>query len=139
MLGLAPRRVRGIPLPPAVSGDERDALLVPPADLLPPAQACWTAQASHAIAERTLTPATAAGFRQCCEQWALVADVLARIHVLGAATTEADPYLKTYVRLAQRLDASLARFKLTAFGKPATTDKPKAVANPWGAFGQPTP
>jgi len=130
------QRSRTAPLPPALSVDEASSLLKAPTDLSAGAQACWTAYAGHALAERTLTPATAGGFRQFCEQWAFLGDLSSRIQVLGAATKEADPYLKTYVRLSQRLDASLARFKLTAFGKPATSEKPKPVANPWGAFGQ---
>jgi hypothetical protein len=122
-------------LPPALSVEEASSLLVAPSDLPAGAQACWTAHAAHALAERTLTPATAGGFRQFCEQWAFLADLSSRIQVLGAATKEADPYLKMYVRLSQRVDASLARFKLTAFGKPAVSEKPKPAANPWGAFG----
>ena len=49
---------------------------------------------------------------------------------MRAGTHDAMPYLALYVRLAQRLDASLARFKLTASGKPASSDRPK-VENPW--------
>jgi hypothetical protein len=83
------------------------------------------------VAERTLTPATAAGFGQMCERWAYVSVIAARIETLGAGTQEAVPYLSVYDRMAQKLEGSLARFKLTAFGKPATSDKPKPAANPW--------
>jgi hypothetical protein len=55
----------------------------------------------------------------------------ATIARLGAGTREADGYLKQYGRLAQRLDASLARFKLTADGKPATPAPAAATVNPW--------
>lgn len=55
----------------------------------------------------------------------------AKINHLGADTKEAAPYLLSYLKLAQRVDASLARFKLTAFGKPAVSDKPQPAANPW--------
>jgi hypothetical protein len=108
-----------------------DPLLESPADLSVEAQSVWLKWAALALAERTLTPATAAGFRELCQQSGLLAVTLARIQLLGPASKEADPYLKTYIKLAQRLDGSLARFKLTAFGKPATSDKPKAAANIW--------
>ncbi len=131
------RRQASTPTAPAVSGDEREALLQAPDDLPELARHCWLTYAGHAVAERTLTPATAAGFRQCCQQWAYVAEIDARIQHLGAATQDAQPYLMQYIRLSQRLDASLARFKLTAFGKPVTTDKPKPAANPWAQVAAP--
>jgi len=126
-------RYRGVELPPAVSGEEREGLLKAPAGLSVGARACWEGWAEQAIAERTLTPATAAGFGQMCERWAYVATIAARIETLGAGTQEAVPYLSIYDRMAQKLEGSLARFKLTAFGKPATSDKPKAAVNPWAA------
>lgn len=127
-----PNRRPPVAIPSApVAETDVDGLLVAPEDLPLGAQACWRRCAARAIAERTLTLSTAAGFRQLCQQWDYLAQIEARLQTLGPATTEADPYLKTYIKLAQRLDASLARFKLTAFGKPAVSDKPKATANPW--------
>lgn len=128
---LPPRSRAEIPILPAVDADERARLVEPPSDLPAEVQACWRRCAGHAVTERTLTSSTAEGFRQFCQQWAYLADIEKRIQQLGAGTKEADPYLKTYIKLAQRVDSSLARFKLTAFGKPATSDKPKPAANPW--------
>lgn len=107
------------------------ALREPPAELVGAGAEFWRLWAGHAITERTLSPATAAGFRELCEQAALTAAIHAKIQKLKPDNKKADPYLKTYIKLSQRLDASLARFKLTAFGKPAVSDKPKPAANPW--------
>jgi len=120
---------------PALEGDEAQALLAPPEGLPEGAAAFWRQWAVQAITERTLTPSTAAGFKQLCQQWAYLAELDERIRQLGTATKEASPYFLTYLKLAQRLDASLARFKLTAFGKPAVLEKPKAAANPWASVG----
>lgn len=91
----------------------------------------WKKYAGYALGERTLTDATAIGFREFCQQWVYVRELDKTIQRLGAGTKEAEPYFRTYLKLAQRLDSSLARFKLTAFGKPAAPEKPKAAANPW--------
>ena len=56
------------------------------------------------------------------------------IEKVGPTTKRAEGYLRTYVKLAQRLDNTLARFKLTSFGKPADgAGVRKPVANPWAA------
>ena len=60
-----------------------------------------------------------------------------RIALLGAGTQDAVPYLSLYARLEMRLDALLARYRLTAFGKPVTSDQPKPAANPWGEIAKP--
>ncbi len=133
------RRVRGAELPPSVSQDERTQLLTAPVGLSEAVRTCWAEHAPKALAERTLTISTAVGFRECCQQLVYIHELDARIQTLGAATKEAEPYLKAYVRLAQRLDASLKSFKLTAFGKPATSEKPKPAANPFAAFTRPNP
>jgi hypothetical protein len=113
---------------PALEGD---ALLKPPAKLEAPVRAAWRRLAPRALAERTLTAATAPGFEQLCRQWVYVAELEATIARLGAGTREADAYLRQYTRLATRLDGSLGRFKLTAAGQAATAPAPAAVANPW--------
>lgn len=120
-------------LPPVDTG-ERAGLLKAPEDLPEDVRKVWHHWAEHAIAERTLTTSTAAGFRQFCQQWAYLDSVVAKIAHLGANTTEAAPYLRLFLNLSQRLDGSMARFKLTALGKPAVSDKPKAAANPWAAL-----
>jgi len=114
---------------------EREGLLRAPDDLTEDVQAVWHRWAEHAVAERTLTPATSAGFRQLCQQLAYLDQMVTRINHLRADTKEATSYLQTFLKLSQRLDGSLARFKLTALGKPAVSDKPKTAVNPWAALG----
>lgn len=110
-------------------------LLVAPDGVSLEVQAIWAQWAPHAIAERTLSSATAAGFRQLCQHWVYVAALAKKIDHLGPDTKEATGYLLTYLKAGQRLDTLLARFKLTAFGKPAIAEKPKPKANPWAAVG----
>lgn len=117
--------------PVEISDGERAALCKPPKGLSGAEHAAWTRFAEQALAERTLTPTTVPGFVELCRQSAYVSEIDATIQRLGIGTKEAEPYLKQYVRLAQRYDASLARFKLTAFGKPVAAEKPKQAANPW--------
>jgi len=119
---------------PALDPGDREALLQPPEDVPGVVQAVWRRWAAHAIAERTLTPATAAGFRQCCQQWVYLETLVRKIDHLGVDTKEASPYLLSYLKLAQRLDGSLARFRLTALGKPAVRETPKPAANPWATL-----
>jgi hypothetical protein len=118
------------PEPPAIKV-ETGPLLAPPTDLPASVQAVWRQYAGYAVGEGTLTEATAAGFREFCQQWVYLHELDTTIQRLGAGTKEAEPYFRTYLKLAQRLDSSLARFKLTAFGKPARSEKPKPAANPW--------
>ncbi len=99
-----------------------------------PAKACWTRWAPAALEKRTLTLATAFGFRELCEKAAVVGALRDRIALLGAATQDALPYLKELRGQAQALNVSLKEFKLTAFGKPETSEKPKAAANPWASL-----
>jgi hypothetical protein len=126
------RQVRGAELPPAVPVEVRAGLMEPPGDLVEAARVCWRAWAEFALSERTLTPATAAGFRHLCIQMAVVQALDDRIAVLGVATQDALPYLAARRGQAIQLAASLKDFKLTAFGKPATSEKPMKAANPFG-------
>lgn len=119
------------PPPPPAAPVESGPLLEPPDELESAAQDVWRKYAGYALGERTLTEATATGFREFCQQWVYVRELDKTIQRLGAGTKEAEPYFRTYLKLVQRLDSSLARFKLTAFGKPAAPEKPKAAANPW--------
>lgn len=119
--------------PPVVTLEEAADLQQPPEALSAGAKAWWGKWAGRALVERTLTPSTAAGFAQLCEQGAYLDAVAARIDQIGAGTQEAGGYLVTYMKLAARLDASLHRFRLTAEGKPMA-EKAKA-ANPWVAVG----
>ncbi len=118
-------------LPPAVDGETKEALLVAPYWLTEAARGYWERWAVQALAERTLTPSTAAGFVELCQRADYVGKLAFKIASLGADTQDALPYLNLYDRMSRSLETSLARFKLTAFGKPATSDKPKAAENPW--------
>lgn len=131
VLVMPARPGRVVPATPMLEPEEVAGLLTAPAELQDSAKAIWGQWANHAIAERTLTPATAAGFGQLCQQWVYLSMLVGKIDHLGVDTKEAAPYLLSYLKLAQRLDNSLARFKLTAFGKPAISEKPKTAANPW--------
>ena len=128
------RKVRGADLPPAIPLDTQMSLREPPRDLSEAARLCWRGLVEEALAERTLTPATVAGFRQLCILMAIVRAIDDRIEVLGVATQDALPYLTARKGQAGQLAASLKDFKLTAFGKPVTSEKPKAAANPWASL-----
>ena len=129
----AGRKPRGRPagLVLTLPGLRPAGLETAPAELPAAVRVVWARLAPLALLERTLAPATAAGFGQLCQQWVYVAELAATIERLGAGTREAEGYLKQYGRLAGRLDSSLARFNLTANGKPAVAAAPAAVANPW--------
>lgn len=123
---------------PGLAVEPRDTpqeagLIDPPADLSPAQQEFWRRWAPFAIEQRTLIPATVAGFRELCEQFALKQVLARRIHALGAGSEKAASRLRAYVQLAQRLDSTLARFKLTSFGKPADNAgrARQTAANPW--------
>lgn len=123
-----------------VATPEADAidLAVPPADLPEAQHAFWRRYAPAALEQRTLAPSTVAGFRELCERFVLKETLAARIasFKLGAASKSADPLLRQYVKLAQRVEASLKEFKLTAFGKPVLAMTPThRAANPWSEVG----
>ena len=135
-----------------VSAEEAAALLEPPADLpdvsaspalpgmiLTSQRAYWLRWAPHAVDQRTLTPATAAGFRELCEVAAFKEDVAVRLQKFGSDGKSGAERMKQYTRLSQRLDACLGRFKLTAYGKPMDGggSSKKAPSNPWAQVGAP--
>jgi hypothetical protein len=123
------------PRPPAAAVDD-DELARPPADLTPAERDVWRTCAPLAIEAQTLTPATAIGFRELCTVAALTHAIAESIDAARSAK-EPSPFaiadgLKLYTKYAQRLDGLLARFKLTAFGKPVEgAAKPTATVNPW--------
>lgn len=115
------------PTPAAAAG-----LLEPPDDLTKAQAALWRQLAPHAIAQQTLVEATRAGFRELVEQMALKAAIAKDIDTLGAAHPGSGDNLRHYAKLAQRVDATLARFRLTGAGKPeASAARPKTAANPF--------
>lgn len=115
------------------SAEDSLNLALPPADLPPAQRAIWEQWAPAAIEQRTLVATTVVGFRELCEQAALKQAIHRRLQKLGPASSEAEGQMRTYVKLAQRLDATIARFKLTAFGKPADGGgaRKSAATNPW--------
>lgn len=136
VLGLdgLPKWPSRVPLPPALAPEEKAELLQPPDDLPEHIRECWKELAPHAIEQRTLTPATEAGFVELCIRLSNVRAMDKRIAHLGIQSQDALPYLKERRGQAAQLGISLKDFKLTAFGKPATSEKPKPAANPWEAI-----
>ena len=126
---------RRVDLRPAVSPEEQSALLKPPDELSATEKAVWLECAPLALEERTLTPSKVPGFREFCTRLANVRALDARIQVLGVATQDALRYSAERRGWATLLAASLKDFKLTAFGKPATSEKPKQAVNPFAALG----
>jgi hypothetical protein len=129
------RRSPSVELPPALTPQDRAGLLEPPADLTALEQACWKRLAGPAIARDTLVPANEAGFRELCARMATVRTLDAKIDLVGRDTLDALPFLKERRGWAKDLNTSLKDFKLTAFGKPETSGKPKPAANPFAALG----
>jgi hypothetical protein len=129
---------RGVsaPVMPALSVAVPGASLMEPAGgMTEPEQVFWRQWAGVALAERTLTETTSAGFRELCQHFALKEEVLVGMRAAGVTSPEADRLHKVWVKLAQRVDAGMARFRLTAFGKPMEPEKKPATANPWVSVG----
>jgi hypothetical protein len=119
--------------PTAALLEDPDGLAVPPADLSPAQREVWSRFAPHALAQRTLVPTSAPGFRELCEQFVVKQAIFRRMEKLGLASARAEGMRKRYEKMAQRVDATFARFKLTAFGKPAEGNAAarKPATNPW--------
>lgn len=118
------------------------AVLTP--DDLPDGQASvWRALAPHAMAARTLVPATAWAFRDLVEAIVLKRDMLALIEQEGLTSTslktqmdvngggnqvlepKAHPLLTRHAALMARVEAGLTRFRLSPMGKEiAPVDEP---------------
>ena len=123
---------------PAAAAPEDAALLTPPKDLPRDQRKYWTRYAPLAAAQRTLVPAHLPGFRELCEQAAFKDALAKQIRKLKPESQASSETLRHYEKLVQRLDATLARFRLTAFGKPADPAGAarKATASPWAAVGK---
>lgn len=119
---------RPAPVPPA----DAAGLLEPPAGLTENQSALWRQLAPYAIAQQTLVDATRAGFRELVEQMTMKAAIAEDIERIGIAHPGSGDNLRHYAKLAQRVDATLARFRLTGSGKPeASAARPKTAANPF--------
>jgi hypothetical protein len=123
--------------PSPVTGDDL-ALVTPPRDLPRDQRKYWARYAPLAIAQQTLIPAHVPGFRELCEQAAFKDALAKQIRKLKPESSGASDVLRHYEKLVQRLDATLARFRLTGFGKPAAAASAarKATASPWAAVGK---
>jgi hypothetical protein len=131
------------PAGPPPTEAERQALLEPPAVLpssievpghgaIPSPQDFWRQWAPLALEQRTLVPATVPGFSELCELASFKAEVAARLRKFGSQGKEGDARQKQYAKLSQRVDATLGRFKLTAFARPADgSAAKKPAANPF--------
>jgi len=109
-------------------------LASPPEDLSEARKAFWREWSQRAIAAGTLTDETLLGFRELSEQYVIKANLAKAVEEQAPGWGES---LKLWTKVTQRVDSSMARFKLTALGKP-DTKKPKApAANPWAAVAGP--
>jgi hypothetical protein len=96
-----------------------------PDNLTSAERAVWDALAPHALLLRTLTPATALGFRMLCRN----------VVIEAALATGADKGGPNHRGILQRVDAELAAFCLRPFGKPIYEAAPEAKpANPLEKF-----
>lgn len=125
--------------PPGHPADPIAPLLTPPDDLDEDLAAIWRKFAPSAIEVGTLVEATAPGFRELVELYALKQAIGAHLRkVKQLHSKRNEGHLRTYLKLSQRLDVSLGRFKLTAFGKPVDGGRggipKKEPANPWGGL-----
>jgi len=111
-----------------------EGLATPPADLSERRKAFWIEWAPRAIAAGTLIDATVLGFRELSEQYVIKCDLAKAVDDKAPGYVES---LKLWAKVTQRVDASMARFKLTAFGKPESTKHQKTAANPWAAVAAP--
>jgi hypothetical protein len=126
------------PLPVVSSEPDHDDvnLLVPPSELTIGGRRAWRRMAPAAIEQQTLVPSTEWGFRRLCTLWDRAELLDKQLQRLGSSAKGA-ALQGTALKLETRLDAALARFKLTGFGKPADKQEPKGAAtNPWSKVAQ---
>lgn len=122
--------------------------ILPPPDGLTEAQrAVWVDLAPHAAGERTLTPATAAAFRDLCEAIVSKARMQAQIDADGLTylkvtidgagqehqEVKAHPLISQHRGLMQRVEAGFARFRLAPSGKPLSPAV--ETKDEWSEFG----
>lgn len=120
----------------------------PPLDAPSEQQAVWNELMPHALMARTLTPGTAAAFRDLCEAIVLKRMMLAEIMADGltqakvtlqmdeqgggvqSVEKKAHALLSQHRGMMQRVEAGMTRFKLAPMGKeivqPAKTEDPFA-------------
>ena len=102
-----------------------------PAGLTPAELAAWLVTAPHALAARTLTPATADDFTALCALEVEMAAVLTERRAEGW-TARGLALAKEYRGLVQRVEAKRRAFKLAPMGKEmVAADPPK---DEWAEF-----
>ncbi len=147
------RRLRHSPRAESVRKASPIASVPKPKDLPAGQSAVWDMLAPHALAQRTLTPATAFAFRELCEAVVLKRDVLAVVEQDGLMQnrlstkmdqdgggeqvfeSKAHPLIAKWTALLVRVEAGLTRFRLAPMGKemPAV-EEPK---DEWSEFDAP--
>lgn len=133
-IGAGRKAAADVRVPPLDPADVADSpLLEPPASVTGRRADLWRQLAPMAVRQQALTADKSAGFAELCELLVMKDAIAAAIDKIGAEHDDAARLLVQYVKLAQRVDATLARFRLTGDGKvdPAAVPKKKA-ANPWG-------
>ena len=120
--------------------------MIAPEDLPLLGREFWHRYAALAVEAGTLTPRTIPGFRWLCETYTEMREIEALIKeqgrtfikctIDGAGNEHQElkkhPHTTDLNKLRKDVDQGMARFCLTAFGKPAggAVKKP-AAANPW--------
>ena len=120
------RRLQAVP----VLVPSSEPLLTPPPALPTAQQDVWLKWAPLAIRRQTLIAENVPAFTLLCEL------EVRRAQIGAMADKEPTPeLLRSLAQYAKQVEALLGRFRLAPFGKPEAIEKPKAVANPWGALG----
>jgi phage terminase small subunit len=117
-----------------MTAETEKSLLSAPYWLSEAARGYWERWAPEAVTERTLTPATAAGFEELCKRADLVAQLAVKIHEMGM-TDSGLPFVKTFDSMQKGMESMLLKFRLTAFGKPMVAAETKPAENPWAKVG----
>ena len=132
---------------PKVIDGGMSALAEPPEDVPAAEQAFWRKWARLALEAGSLNERTEAGWRMLCSVEARMrryekiidaeGDTFEKVTIDGAGQEQreikAHPLVAKHLVLVNKVDLLMARFMLTAFGKPVAPAKAtKAVAtNPW--------
>ena len=153
---LREQRLRGKPAPAAKPKARRPPVvaMAKPKGIPAGQSSVWEALAPHALAARTLTPATAWHFRELCEAIVLKRDMARILEADGLMQnrlstkmdetgggeqvfeSKAHPLIARWTALLVRVEAGLTRFRLAPMGKElAPVEEP--VADPFSAFDEP--
>jgi hypothetical protein len=137
--------------PPKAPPKDAPGLMAAPAGMADAAVVVWNELAPHACAERTLTPATAAAFRQLCGRIVLLELLEKQIADDGIMTDKvtlqmdekggglqqvekkAHDLLTKCMTLMQRVDQGMLRFRLSPMGKELAPPE-KAPDDPFSEF-----